>query len=57
MKSDPYHICPREDRSAQYDGYGIFLTYTCPACHAAKMAKFRPDIKTHYQADEPIEED
>jgi hypothetical protein len=42
-------------RIAQYDGYGIFLTYACAKCVARKMAEFRPDIHTRYDADEPIE--
>lgn len=50
-----YHICPREDRYAQYDGHGIFLTFTCHKCHKAKMSRYRPDIHTRYQCDEPIE--
>lgn len=40
-----------------YDGYGIFLTYTCTKCHDEKMTEFRPDIHTRYDADEPIEAD
>jgi len=41
----------------QYDGYGIFLCYTCRKCERAKLSKFRPDSFTRYEADEPIEED
>ena len=44
-----------EPREAQYDGYGIFLTYTCPRCYKEKMRGFRPDIHERYHADEPIE--
>ena len=33
-------------RTAQYDGYGIFLTYACAKCVDRKMARFRPDIRT-----------
>jgi hypothetical protein len=45
--------CP----TPQYDGYGIFLCYTCIACETRKMASFRPDIRTRYEADEQIEAD
>ncbi len=48
-----YH---RANRSAQYDGHGIFLTYTCPKCHREKMRGFRQDIATRYDADEMIED-
>jgi hypothetical protein len=46
-----------EPREAQYDGYGIFLTYTCRRCEREKLSHFRPDIRERYDADEPIEED
>ena len=49
-----YH---RANRSAQYDGYGIFLTYTCPKCHREKMQGFRADIRERYDTDEMIEDD
>ena len=42
---------------AQYDGYGIFLCYTCSKCEAERMARYRPDIRSRYQCDEPIEAD
>jgi hypothetical protein len=32
--------------SPQYDARGIFLTYTCEACHDRKMAAYRPDVLT-----------
>jgi hypothetical protein len=51
------HLCDRDDREAQYDGYGIFLTYTCYKCHKSKMSGFRADIMEPYECDEPIEED
>ena len=44
-------------REPQVDGYGIFLTFTCAACEAEKLAQFRPDIFEHYHHDEPLEED
>lgn len=46
-----------ELREAQYDGHGIFLTYTCPKCEDEKMGKYRPDIHERYECDEPIDED
>lgn len=44
--------------SWQFDGCGIELCRTCPKCHAAKMARYRPEILDHYtqaDIDEPIE--
>lgn len=51
-----YH---QENRSTNYDARGIFLTYTCPKCHSAKMATYRKDAleDPDYWHDEPIEED
>ena len=51
-----YHT---ENRDAQYDARGIFLTYTCPRCHSEKMRGYREDVITDsgYWADEPIDED
>lgn len=49
-----YH---RANKSAQYDGYGIFLTYTCPKCHREKMAGFRADIGRRYAADDMGDDD
>jgi cbb3-type cytochrome oxidase cytochrome c subunit len=49
-----------EWKEAQYDGRGIFLTYTCHLCHHEKMSKYRPEILEHYtqaDVDEQIEED
>jgi hypothetical protein len=45
------------EREAQFDGYNIFLCYTCPQCEAEQMKRWRSDIKEQYFADEPIEED
>lgn len=57
----PYaRTCPcgsDHSRQAQYDGHGIFLTYTCPKCHKAKMAGFRSDIRERYECDEQIDAD
>lgn len=51
-----YHTANRE---AQYDARGIFLTYTCPRCHAEKMRGFRPDVlmDANYWTDESIDGD
>lgn len=47
----------RNNRTAHYDGHGIFLTYTCPRCPADKLAEFRADILELYDAEEPIDAD
>jgi hypothetical protein len=44
-------------RFAKYDGHGIFLTYVCEKCEDEKMKQFRPDIMTHYTADEDIDDE
>lgn len=41
----------------EYDGYGIFLCYTCPKCRDQKLARYRADIFERYECDEPIEPD
>jgi hypothetical protein len=49
-----------ELREPQYDGRGIFLTFTCPDCHEQKMSRFNPTILEYYtqaDVDEQIEED
>jgi hypothetical protein len=45
------------DSHWQFDARGIELCRTCPKCHKAKMARYRPEVLTDsaYQADEPIE--
>ena len=35
-------------REENYDGYGIFLTYTCDDCYEEKMSGFRSDIHEQY---------
>ncbi len=42
-----------------YDARGIFLTYTCVACHDEKMAGYRQDVLDDpaYWADEEIDGD
>jgi hypothetical protein len=42
---------------ALHDGHGIFLTYACVKCKRAKLSRFRPDIMTRYECDEPIDAD
>ncbi len=42
-------------RRAQHDGHGIFLTFTCDACHKRRMSEFRSDIRERYDTDETIE--
>lgn len=55
---NPYCPCGSGDcREAQYDGHGIFLTYTCDRCYTKKMAGFRLDIFDRYDCDEPIDEE
>ena len=52
----PYCACKSgEYREAQYDGYGIFLTYTCVKCEASKLSHYRRDIRDAYDCDEPID--
>lgn len=53
------HACPRDERWAEYDARGIFLTYVCTKCRKAKLSGFRPDVLRDpgYWHDEPIEED
>lgn len=55
MSDLQYHVCDRDERSEQKDGYGIFLCFTCHLCHKEKMARFRSDIHERYECDEPIE--
>lgn len=51
--SDGYHS---DNKHAQYDARGIFLTYTCDRCHDEKMSKYRPDVlsDSDYWTDEEI---
>lgn len=52
--------CPcgsKQYPDANHDGYGIFLCYSCSACHATKMKGYRPDIMERYKTDEQIESD
>jgi hypothetical protein len=38
------------------DGHGIYLFRSCPRCFEEKVSKFRPDIFSNYETDEPIED-
>lgn len=40
-----------------YDGHGIALCRVCDKCKSQKVKKYRPDIFTQYEADEPIDSD
>jgi hypothetical protein len=47
-----------EQKWAEYDAQGIFLTYVCDSCRDEKLSKYRPEILTGYtqaDVDEPIE--
>lgn len=46
-----------EQRHELRDGHGIFLTYACDKCEAEKLAGFRPDIMSRYDADEAVDEE
>ncbi len=46
-----------EYKEKNYDGYGIFLCYTCPSCYEERMGGYRSDIMERYECDEQIEED
>lgn len=39
------------------DGYGIDLCKVCKDCKKQKMKRYRPDINTQYECEEPIEPD
>jgi hypothetical protein len=50
--------CPcgsKEYPEPQFDGYGIFLCYTCSKCEKERMSRYRSDIRERYECDEPIE--
>jgi hypothetical protein len=44
-----------EYKEATHDGHGIFLFYGCDKCRERKLARYRPDIMSQYECDEPIE--
>lgn len=53
-------LCPcgsGEYKEKNFDGYGIFLCYTCPKCEDEKLSRYRPDIHERYECDEQIEDD
>lgn len=37
------------------DGYGIPLCKVCPKCETSKRKRYRADIETCYECDEPID--
>ena len=39
-----------------YDGYGIALCKACDKCKRLKLSRYRPDIMSAYEADEPIDD-
>ena len=39
-----------------YDGHGIALCRACDTCKPMKLKRYRPDIMSAYQADEPIDD-
>lgn len=48
----------REESWWEYDGQGIPLCRVCDKCEKAALARYRPEILTHYtqaDVDEPIE--
>jgi hypothetical protein len=54
------HKCPcgsGEPCKSVYDGYDIFLFYSCSHCYNEKRRKYRADIFERYETDEQIEED
>jgi hypothetical protein len=51
------HCGSGEYPEAQYDGYGIFLCYTCSKCEKEKLKRYRADIFERYQTEEQIEDD
>jgi hypothetical protein len=44
-----------KQRRGAVDGHGCFLFFHCDECWHEKRAKYRDDIFTRYQSDEPIE--
>lgn len=50
-----YH---RNNRWAEHDARGIFLTYVCDRCPASKLACYRADVLTdsNYWHDEPLDD-
>ena len=45
----------REESWWEYDGYGIPLCRVCDRCEEQQMKRYRRDIKSRYECDEPIE--
>jgi len=51
------HCGSGEEREAEYDARGIFLTYVCRKCRKEKLSGFRNDVleDPNYECDEDIE--
>ncbi len=52
------HECPDGEWWREYDAQGIYLCRVCDTCRAHKLAGYRPEILTGYDASdvsEPIE--
>ena len=50
-------LCGSGERPvANFDGYRIFLFYSCSECHEMQLRAYRSDIFERYDTDEPIEE-
>jgi hypothetical protein len=39
-----------------YDGHGIALCKACDTCKPMRLKRYRPDILSAYEADEPIDD-
>ena len=48
-----------QEKEAEYDARGIFLTYACTECRAVKLGSYRSEVlfDPNYWADEAIEGD
>ena len=58
LRRNPQATCScgsGETPMPRYDGYGIFLCYTCPRCETRKLSHYRADVFERYDTDESIE--
>ena len=58
MERGPYRPCPCGSGQVSWwelDGHGIELFRCCEQCRQEKLALYRPDIVSAYEADEPID--
>jgi hypothetical protein len=48
-----------EEREAEYDARGIFLTYACGKCRREKLAGYRPEVLSdpNYEHSEPLDDE